>query len=436
VARSGEVGRSGPVTTPQDVVHASGAAAFLSNGVAFLCHAYHRGGVTRWMVDAAAELRKRGVPVWFVVPEPRTPFASGAGRPTVASLIRELEPEHQPTLLTRSVGLPFELGTHGYRTAVYADAIVGGVPAGTPCIVSDDPDVWAAASSIRDAYPMIGILHADEAKYYALARAYGSELAACIAVSRRIAAAAAREAGISVEAIPCGVPMRPLPDAAQRDHRARVVWAGRIEEEQKRVSDLVRIATALRIQDVPFTLQVIGDGPERLRLEREIEALGLQDQVELLGWMDADGIWARFCDSDVLILPSNFEGMPVVVMEALSAGCAVVASRVSGVEDVTEDELGSRVLFTHAIGDADCAASLISRAMAIPVAVRRSAARAAAAKLFSIEVCVDRYQEILPRARAMTAASDAPSRRTFTLLSGALSFPLAMARSARRALRQ
>jgi glycosyltransferase involved in cell wall biosynthesis len=231
--------------------------------------------------------------------------------------------------------------------------------------------------------------------------------------------------------------MRTLPDAAQRDrHRARLVWAGRIEEEQKRVSDLVRIASALRTLDVPFTLQVIGDGPERPRLEREIEALGLQDHVEFLGWMDADGIWARFCDSDVLILPSNFEGMPVVVMEALSAGCAVVASRVSGVEDATEDELGSRVLFTHAIGDTDCAASLISKAIAIPIAVRRSAARAAAAKLFSIEVCIDRYQEILARARVPVAVSDTRPRLPSTLLNGALSFPLALARSARRTLRQ
>jgi glycosyltransferase involved in cell wall biosynthesis len=425
------------MTVPQGAVHARGAAAFLRDGVAFLCHPYHRGGVTRWMVDAAAEFRRRGVPVWFVAPEPHTPFATGADRPTIASLIRELEPNYRPTLLTKPVGLPFELGTHGYRTAVYSETMAAGVPAGIPCIVSDDPDVWAAAASISNAYPMIGVLHADEPKYYALARSNRSMLAACIAVSRRIARTASQEAGIPVETIPCGVPMRPLPDAAPRDrHRARVVWAGRIEEEQKRVRDLVRIATALRTQDVPFTLQVIGDGPERARLEREIEALGLDDRVEFLGWMDADGIWARFCDSDVLILPSNFEGMPVVLMEALSAGCAVVASRVSGVEDAIEDDVGSSVLFTHAIGDTDCAANLISKAIAIPVAVRRSAARSAAAKLFSIEVCVDRYQEILPRARAMTAASEAPSRRTFTLLSGALSFPLAMARSARRALRQ
>jgi glycosyltransferase involved in cell wall biosynthesis len=389
------------------------------------------------MVDAAAELRKRGVPVWFVTPEPRTPFASGADRPTVASLIRELEPDHQPTLLTKPVGLPFELGTHGYRAAVYSDAIIAGVPAGTPCVLSDDPDVWAAAANISNAYPMIGILHADEATYYALARSYRSKLAACIAVSRRIATTAARDAGISVEAIPCGVPMRPLPDAAPPDsHRARVVWAGRIEEEQKRVSDLVRIATALRGRDVPFTLQVIGDGPERPQLERQIGALGLQDHVEFLGWMDADGIWARFCDSDVLILPSNFEGMPIVVMEALSAGCAVVASRVSGVEDAAEDDLAGRVLFTHPIGDTDCAATLVSKAIAIPVAVRRNVARAAAAKLFSIEVCIDRYQEILPRVRDSAAASETPSRLTSTLWSGAVSFPLALARSARRALRQ
>jgi glycosyltransferase involved in cell wall biosynthesis len=60
----------------------------------------------------------------------------------------------------------------------------------------------------------------------------------------------------------------------------------------------------------------------------------LDGHVRLLGWQSAEEIWTLLRESDVLLLPSNFEGMPVVVMEALSAGCAVVASRVSGIEDI------------------------------------------------------------------------------------------------------
>ena len=400
--------------------------------VAFLCHAYHRGGVTRWMVDAAAELRKRGAAVWFVAPEPRTPFASGAGRPSVASLVRDVPPEHRPELVARPVGTPFELGTHSYRTAMYAATVLSSVPAGTPIIVSDDEDVWAAAAGLSNAFPMIGILHADDPKYYALARAYGAQLAGCVAVSQRIARNAARETSLSVDTIPCGVPMRPLGETRSNSQPFRIVWIGRVEEAQKRVSDLPRIAVALRDRGVSFVLDVIGDGPQRSALEKQIDERGLHGLVRLCGWRDAESIWRQLCASHVLILPSNYEGMPVVVMEALSAGCAVVASKVSGVEDAAEDALAGRVLFTHEIGDIEGAVSQILRAIDIPERERRSLARDSAARLFSIEVCIDRYEAVLGRIR--TSASTSRPLNPRPVLNGIFSLPLAVARAARRGL--
>ena len=423
---------------------ASGTASVESSSsvspVAFLCHPYHRGGVTRWMIDAAAELRKRGGAVWFIVPEPRSPFASGADRPTIASLIRELPPEQRPSLVTPPVGAPFELGTHGYRTAVYSRAVAASVPAGTPVIVSDDPDVWAAAARVSGTYPMIGVLHADEPKYYALARTYRSHFASCVAVSRRIARNASGDTGLTVDTIPCGVPIRTdLTAKTPADGMARLVWIGRMEEEQKRVSDLPRIASALRDRGLSFTLDLIGDGPQRATLEHDIRERGLEDEIRLTGWLDTQRIWARLRESDVLVLPSNFEGMPVVVMEALSAGCAVVASRVSGVEDAAQDPRASGVVFTHDIGDTDAAASQIAAAMALPRDVRRAMARGAATQLFSIEVCADRYLDVLTRARSAVhskrdGAQQPPLLALRAILGGALSLPLALARSGRRAL--
>jgi glycosyltransferase involved in cell wall biosynthesis len=392
------------------------------------------------MIDAAAELRKRGAAVWFVVPEPRSPFASGADRPTIASLIGELPREQRPSLVTPSVGSRFELGTHGYRTAVYSKAVAASVPAGTPVIVSDDPDVWAAAARISGTYPMIGVLHADEPKYYALARTYGSHLASCVAVSHRIARIASGDTGLTVDTIPCGVPIRTDPSAATpTDGMARLVWIGRMEEEQKRVSDLPRIASALRDRGLSFTFHLIGDGPQRATLEHDIRERGLENEIRLTGWLDTQRIWTELRESDVLVLPSNFEGMPVVVMEALSAGCAIVASRVSGVEDAAQDPRASGVVFTHDIGDTDAAASQIARAVALPRDVRRAMARAAATQLFAIEVCVDRYLEVLNRARSAghSARDGAPQPPLLALrafLGGAVSLPLALARSGRRAL--
>lgn len=402
-------------------------------GVAFLCHPYHRGGVTRWMVDAAAELRRRGTPVWFVAPEPRAPFVSGAGRPTMAALVRALAPAERPVLLAPRVGVSFELGTHAYRTTIYAKAIRRGVPSGTPVIVSDDAAVWKAAAAVGDSHPMIAVLHSDEPKYYSLARAFRKRIAVCVAVSKRIAMTVSSELGIEARTIPCGVPMRSPPDDTSAPGAvARLVWVGRVDETQKRVSDLPLIGEQLRARGVRFNFLIVGDGPDRKQLAQAIEEGGLGEEMSVVGWKDVDAIWSLLCASDVLVLPSNFEGMPVAVMEALSAGCSVVASRVSGVEDIDSAAYPNRVLATYPTGDVESAALLIARALEVPRSARKKTARQMAAELFSIGACVDRYQQtfLTVGRRPSNAAARAPN----IFVAGALSFPIAMARASRRLL--
>ncbi len=386
------------------------------------------------MVDAAAEFRRRGAPVWFVSPEPRTPFSSGAGRPTMTSLVRALSPHERPFLVAPRIGMPFELGTQAYRAAVYATAVGQEVPQGVPVIVSDDAAVWAGAAALGDSHPMIGVLHSDEPHYYELARRYRST-ARFVAVSSRIATKVSREFAATVPAIPCGVPMRALvADTRQPNDVARLIWIGRIEESQKRVSDLPAIGAALRTRGLAFDFTIVGDGPEREKLSKEVEASGLGRHIQLVGWKDQSSIWSLLCASDVLVLPSNFEGMPVVVMEALSAGCSVVASRVSGLEDVDDRSYPDYAFATFMTGDVDAAATLLARTLEVPPPTRRQAARNMAMKLFSIDVCVDRYEQAIASIRR--GASTAAVRVPGILMPSLLSFPVAIARSTRRSMKR
>jgi glycosyltransferase involved in cell wall biosynthesis len=74
-------------------------------------------------------------------------------------------------------------------------------------------------------------------------------------------------------------------------------------------------------------LTIAGEGGQRARLERLIEQLGLGDSVSLPGH-----IWpvdAVFADADVFVLPSDYEGLPAVVIEALAAGVPIVATQSS-----------------------------------------------------------------------------------------------------------
>jgi glycosyltransferase involved in cell wall biosynthesis len=387
------------------------------------------------MVDAAAEFRRRGTPVWFVAPEPRRPFPSGALRPTMASLIRELSVDVRPVLVAPRVGVPFELGTRAYRSSVYERAVSRAVPPGTHIVVSDDDAVWSAAAAVSASHPMVGVLHSDEQKYYDLVHRHRAQLAACVAVSQRISRTALALADVTAEPIPCGVPMRPLlPVSDAQDSVNRLVWIGRIEDAQKRVSDLPLIAEHLRSRGIRYSLSIVGDGPERDQILAAVATRGLQEIVHFLGWRNSQDIWTLLNASDVLVLPSNFEGMPMVVMEALAAGCSVVATQVSGIEDVDEHAHPGRPLRTYPVGNVQDAAVLIAQAIEQPRATRRRDARAMASQLFSIGVCIDRYEQLLARSRA--GRNHVRGRHLRFAATGMASLPIAAARALRRSLHQ
>ena len=96
--------------------------------------------------------------------------------------------------------------------------------------------------------------------------------------------------------------------------------------EVKGQTHLIEACRRLALDDVAFTCRFVGDGPDRAALERQIADAGLADRVELLGQRKRDEVIALLEASDVLVAPSvptrggKREGIPVVLMEAMSAG--------------------------------------------------------------------------------------------------------------------
>jgi glycosyltransferase involved in cell wall biosynthesis len=79
-------------------------------------------------------------------------------------------------------------------------------------------------------------------------------------------------------------------------------------------------------------LIIVGDGPERLRLQHQVERAGLAASVRMLGWRtDVNQLLGVF---DLFVLPSDSEGTSISLLEAMGAGCAVVATEVGGTPDV------------------------------------------------------------------------------------------------------
>ena len=97
--------------------------------------------------------------------------------------------------------------------------------------------------------------------------------------------------------------------------------------DQKRHDLLLEAWGALEGDDA--VLLLAGDGPNRQRIEADVQALGLGDRVRVLGARD-DVDWL-LAAADLLVLPTDWEGLPISLLEAMGAGVPVVVSRVGGV---------------------------------------------------------------------------------------------------------
>jgi glycosyltransferase involved in cell wall biosynthesis len=135
---------------------------------------------------------------------------------------------------------------------------------------------------------------------------------------------------------------RPRPEPA--GGALRVVWAGRIRPD-KGLDDLLRALGSLVASGRLITLDVVGDGPEVARMQALAGAVGLADgTVRWHGYVGAREPYLELLRAaDVFVLPSRAEGLPKVIVEAMAAGTAVVATSVGAVASIVGTDRGRLV---------------------------------------------------------------------------------------------
>jgi glycosyltransferase involved in cell wall biosynthesis len=126
-----------------------------------------------------------------------------------------------------------------------------------------------------------------------------------------------------------------------------VGWVGRMTAV-KRTDDVLLAFKGVLDRDVDAWLCLIGDGPDRPRLERRAHDLGIVRRCLFVGYQD--DVAPYYEAIDALLLPSVNEGTPVSVIEALAAERPAVATRVGGVPDVVRDGVDGYLVD---VGDAD-----------------------------------------------------------------------------------
>ncbi|MFN2540976.1 MAG: glycosyltransferase family 4 protein [Chthoniobacterales bacterium] len=160
--------------------------------------------------------------------------------------------------------------------------------------------------------------------------------------------------------------------------------------EKKGFADLIRTCGLLKEQGTVFRCQIIGDGPLEEQLRRQIEELGLQEHVRLLGPKPQHEIATYLANATVFVLPSvidpqgGMDNLPTVIMEAMATGLPVISTAVGGIpEMVIDNETGLLIR----PGEPDVLASAIEKLIVdLPLARRLGDnGRKRAEELFSIK---------------------------------------------------
>ncbi|HDZ20905.1 hypothetical protein LCGC14_0274770 [marine sediment metagenome] len=178
-----------------------------------------------------------------------------------------------------------------------------------------------------------------------------------------------------------GVAIPPRPRQTNRQGPTRFVMVGRLVAVKNHAM-AVRAMREVLDRGRSVHLRVVGDGPEGPALRAMIEALSLSAHVQLLGWK-AD-VADLLVESDVLLQPSDSEGLSNSVLEAMAHGLAVVASDVAGLRDI---HAVTDALILVPPGDQAALSAAVGRLADDPATVDRvgQAGREAVARHFSIE---------------------------------------------------
>jgi predicted dehydrogenase/glycosyltransferase involved in cell wall biosynthesis len=219
-----------------------------------------------------------------------------------------------------------------------------------PWLITDPAQVEAYARAARDVDAFIAVSDAAGATWAPVLAPLGRRLAV---IRNGIAppAGASREAARARLGIPAPAPV--------------LLCVARFTP-QKDHPTLIAAFTALRRRHPQARLLLAGEGPERAACEARV-ALRQVEGVAFLGYRDDIG--ELLAAADLLVLPSRFEGLPLVVLEAMAVGLPVVATRIGG----TLEALGDGHGYLCEAGDARDLARCLERALADAEAARACA---------------------------------------------------------------
>lgn len=264
-------------------------------------------------------------------------------------------------ILSRLTGVPYVLTVH-----------LGDVPGGVP----EKTGKW-----FRWVYPFTHPIWREARRV--------------VAVSEHTRRLALERYPVEIEVIPNGIDLESVACSLEEPAAPpRIVFAGRFVPQK----DPLQIVRSLaELKDLPWQCVLIGDGPLREQVMREIREQGLEDRFFLPGWVTPEDVAVWFARSDILFMPSRSEGLPVVGVQALASGLAIVASDIGGFLDLVENGRNGFLIDRARPSEFSAALrQLLADSARLGACKRASRARAAA---FDLRRVVGRYETMFEEMR-------------------------------------
>ena len=188
----------------------------------------------------------------------------------------------------------------------------------------------------------------------ALGRLPEREVARARRVFRRAAVVSpvSYDLGRRIQRLTDGTEIRPVPNPVDTELFSPGARDWRTNVRLLAVGNLVAIKGHRALLDAlksivdlhpSISLDVVGDGELRPQLEDHARKLGIESCIRFHGRLDKPGVARMMQAADVLVLPSSWENLPCVLLEAMSTGLPVVATRVGGADEIVDQSTGELV---------------------------------------------------------------------------------------------
>lgn len=200
----------------------------------------------------------------------------------------------------------------------------------------------ASIAQLPEHVVVIPVLHNDVNEIYDVGCGNHDAWNVAVGVSPKVVATAKQR-----------VPRRPvlrissgvdLPDATVRQRRRalgkriELVFVGRLEHAQKGILWLPDIYKACLDGGIDAALTIVGDGPDLGALQRKLSVYGLQDRTRHIKGLTPEKVYSLLVESHILLMPSRYEGLPIISLESQACGCVPIASRLPGITDAAIED--------------------------------------------------------------------------------------------------